>query len=154
MSKSAKAIKVDDVEYLITQIGGVEGLDLFDRVTGELGPAVVNAVRQTLATGQLTDAAIAAIAAQGFIGLSLPLKRDLRTKFAQLTTINAGSFQAPLCPPDGKLTEGDLFDQHFAGRFPHMQKWLLAAMRWGFAGFLPSLGDSDGKNQETPTTSP
>lgn len=154
MAKGTKVIKIDDVEYSMTQIGGVEGLDLFDRVTGELGPAVVNAVRQSLSTGQLTDAAIATIAAQGFIGLSLALKRDLRTMFAQLTSINATSVEVPLCPPGGTLTAGDMFDQHFAGRFPHMQKWLLAAMRWGFAGFLPSSGDSADKTVATPTKSP
>lgn len=153
MANATKIIKVDDVEYSITQIGGVEGLDLFDRLTASLGGALVEAVRQGLAGGKLTEDLLGAAVARSYVTLPSDLKSDLRTKFARLTTIKAAGLQLPLCPENQTLQVGDTFDQHFAGRFPHMAKWLLAAMQWGFASFLPKLGDSADKTQATPTTS-
>lgn len=154
MANAIKVIKVDDVEYSITQIGGVEGLDLFDRLTASLGGALVEAVRQGLAGGKLTEDLLSAAVARSYVTLPSDLKSDLRTKFARLTTIKAAGLQLPLCPENQALQVGDTFDQHFAGRFPHMAKWLLAAMKWGFASFLPrSEGSADQAPAATPTTS-
>lgn len=155
MAAKTRLIKVDDTEYSITQIGAVEGGELFDRLTQELGPAVVEGIRQALTSGgKATESVLAAIIVRAIVSLTPALKNDLRTKFAQLTTIDTGSVALPLCPPDKKLQVGDSFDQHFAGRFPHMNKWLIAAMQWGFAGFLPSSDESADKAQATPTPSP
>jgi hypothetical protein len=154
MANSTKIIKIDDVEYTVTQIGGVEGLDLFDRLTAALGSSLMEAVRQGIMGGKLTEDLLGAAVARAYVTMPSDLKSDLRVKFARLTTIKAGGLQLPLCSENGTLQVGDTFDQHFAGRFPHMAKWLIAAMQWGFASFLPKSGDSDAKTQTTTTASP
>ena len=154
MAAKTKAIKVDDVEYTITQIGGVEGGELFDRLTQELGPAVIEGIRQALTSSEkkATEAVLAAVIVRAIVALSPALKNDLRWKFAQLTTVDTGSVMLPLAT-EKKLQVGDSFDQHFAGRFPHMTKWLVAAMQWGFAGGGPNAGGADDKPPVTPTPS-
>jgi hypothetical protein len=155
MAAKIKLIKVDDTEYSIKQIGGVEGGELFDRLTQELGPAVIEGIRLALTSGgKATESVLAAVIVRAIVQLSPALKNDLRTKFAQLTTIDTGSLNLPLLEDGKKLQVGDSFDQHFAGRFPHMNKWLIAAMQWGFAGFLPSSGESADSAATTPTPSP
>lgn len=153
MAKSAKLVKVDEVEYEISQLGGVEGLDLFDRLVEKLGPALSGALRNIIASGKLDDAgsqaALAFLLAESMAVLPADFKLELRTRFAGLTKVKAGSIMLEL--GDGKSLPLDgVFDQHFAGRFGHMTKWLLEAMRWSFQDFLPSSPKS-GDRPAAPT---
>lgn len=148
MAKQTKSVKVDDVDYEMTQLGGVEGLDLFDRLTERLGPALAGAIRGLVASGKLDDAG--AQAGLGFLLMeamaTLPtaFKLELRVRFAALSKVKAGGIELAL--GDGKTLEPDgIFDQHFAGRFGHMTRWLLASLKWSFADFLPKSADSKGQ---------
>lgn len=154
MAKAVKVIKVDDVEYSITQIGGVEGLELFDRLTMQVGSNVIEGIRQALVSGKASEDALGVIVMRSLLTIPVEFKRELWTKFAQLTTVKAGSIELPLCQPGQQLKVDDSFDQHFAGRFPHMWKWLAAAMQWGFASFLPSSDAAAEPAPTTPTASP
>jgi len=141
MSKGVKTVKVDDVEYELTQLGGVEGLDLFDRLTEKLGPALADAIRALFKSGKIDDetsqAGLAFMLAEAMVVLPADFKMQLRIRFAGLSKVNLAGTILDL--GDGKTLErGGVFDQHFAGRFGHMTKWLLAAMKWSFEDFLPS----------------
>jgi hypothetical protein len=46
--------------------------------------------------------------------------------------------------PDKQVLLGDQFDDHFAGRYGAMVKWLWAALETNYASFLDSLGLNTG----------
>lgn len=150
MAKLTKLFKVDDVEYQLTQLGGVEGLDLFDRLTGELGPAIMNALVGAMASKD-PEAALGFVIAGALLKLPPEFKLQLRVRFAGLSKVKSDTLLLDL--GDGtKLDPNGVFDQHFAGRFGHMQKWLIASLKWSFGDFLPSSLSSDAK-PPPPTTS-
>ena len=150
MAKLAKAFEIDDVTYEITQLGGVEGLDLYDRLTRELGPAVFEAIRTALSGGggANAEARVGFTVMEALATLPSEFKKSLWVTFAGLSKVKAGDLMLPL--GDGlKLTKDDVFDQHFAGRFGHMTRWLMASLKWSFVDFLPKSDASAEKPAAT-----
>ncbi len=140
MSKKVQHVKIDDTEFELMQLGGVEGLDVYDRLCKELGPIISNAIRTGLLE-QNADTKVAVMVIEGLSTLPSDFKRELWTRFAGLSTVKAGSMMLAL--GDGvKLEKGGTFDQHFAGRFGHMTRWLLACLKWSFGDFLPGSAES------------
>lgn len=152
MAAQSKVVKIDDVEYELTQIGGVEGLDLWDRLCEKLGGRMAAAVKTGLIASGNVDAVEASVAidlVEALTTLPADLKSELRIRFAALSKIKAASLLLPL--GGGKqLQPGDTFDQHFAGRFGHMSKWMLECLRWSFGDFLSSSKKS-GAQPAAPT---
>jgi hypothetical protein len=141
MSKQTKVFKIDDAEFELTQLGGVEGLDLFDRLTGELGATVMGSIMAALATKD-PEGAMGMVLLGALVKLPADFKSELRVRFSALSKVKAGNMWLTL--GDGKSLEPEsIFDQHFAGRFGHMTKWLIACLKWSFLDFLPSSPDSD-----------
>lgn len=150
MAKQVKVVAIDGVEYEITQLGGVEGLELYDRLCRELGPAVSNAVRTGLLEAN-AETKIAFMLVESMATLPSAFKKELWTRFAGLSKIKAADIMLPL--GDGKrLEEGGTFDQHFAGKFGHMTRWLMACLKWSFGDFLPSSPASADPVTPTATT--
>lgn len=145
MAKQTKLFKIDDAEYELTQLGGVEGLDLFDRLTAELGAPVMNAIFTALASKD-PEGALGMVALGALVKLPAEFKQQLRVHFAGLSKLSTGGMLLPL--GDGKTLPVDgVFDQHFAGRFGHMTKWLIESLKWSFVDFLPSSKGSSGESQ-------
>lgn len=150
MSKQTKLFKIDDAEFELEQLGGVEGMDLFDRLTGELGPSVMGNIIAALGTKD-PEAAIGMALVGAMVKLPAEFKVQLRVRFAGLSKLKAGGMLLTL--GDGvKLDVDSIFDQHFAGRFGHMTKWLIACLKWSFIDFLPS-SPASAAEPTTPTTS-
>jgi hypothetical protein len=42
---------------------------------------------------------------------------------------------------------GDMFDQHFAGRYAHLTRWLMAHLKLNFADFLAGSSLSASQHQ-------
>jgi len=140
MSKLTKIVKIDDTEFELTQLGGAEGLDVFDALTERLGPAIANAIGSAVA---LTDkaareAAIGIVVMRGLAALPADFKLQLRVRFAALSKVKTGAMMLPLVGEGQNLPADGVFDQHFAGRFGHMTRWLVACLQWSFGDFLPS----------------
>ena len=138
-----KLVKIDDTEFELSQLDGVSGLDLVDRLTAALGPVVASAIRSGLsAKGGDAEAALGFLVVEAMATLPADLKADLRIRFAGLSKVKAGTLMMSL--GDGlKLEPNGVFAQHFAGRFGHMTRWLLACLKWSFSDFLPSSPGSD-----------
>jgi hypothetical protein len=150
MAKQAKVFKIDDAEYELVQLGGVEGLDLFDRLTAELGASVMSSILAALGTKD-PEGAIGMVMLGAIVKLPADFKQQLRVRFAALSKVKAGQMWLTL--GDGKSLEPEsIFDQHFAGRFGHMTKWLIECLKWSFVDFLPSSKGSEG-GSPTATTS-
>ena len=149
MSKATKVFKIDDAEFELTQLGGVEGLDLFDRLTAELGAGIMNAIVGAMATKD-PEGALGLVLMGGMVKMPAEFKSELRTRFAALSKLKAGEMWLSL--GDGKpLAVDSIFDQHFAGRFGHMTRWLIACLKWSFGDFLASSGSSDAKQPAATT---
>jgi hypothetical protein len=136
MAKQIKQMKIDDVDYELEQLGGVEGLDMFDRLMELLAPTMGEAVKAALIGGKAGEEARLSFAfMEALATLPRDFKKSLWVKFAGLAKVRAGAIMLPL--GDGlKLDIGGTYDQHFAGRFGHMTRWLLASMKWSFGDFL------------------
>ena len=150
MAKESKIFAIDDAEFELTQLGGVEGVDLFDRLTAELGAPVMSSVIAALQTKD-PEGALGMVALGAIVKLPADFKQQLRVRFSALSRVKAGNIWLAL--GDGKSLEiAGTFDQHFAGRFGHMTKWLIACLKWSFVDFLPSSPGS-GSTSPTGTTS-
>jgi hypothetical protein len=140
MANKTQILKIDDTDYEMTQLGCVEGLEIYDRLSKELGPAVTQGILK-LMTEKNAEAHITFIVVQAITTLPSDFKKHLWVKFAGLSKVKAGNLMLPL--GDGlKLEVAGTYDQHFAGRFGHMTRWLLASLKWSFGDFLPDSGES------------
>lgn len=141
MACQTRVFKIDDTEFELTQLGGVAGLDLYDRLCKELGPTIAQAIKVGLGD-KGADAGVAVLIVEALATLPSDSKKDLWVRFAGLSKVKAGSMMLAL--GDGlKLEVNGTFDQHFAGRFGHMTRWLLACLKWSFGDFLPVSGGSE-----------
>ncbi len=149
MSKGTQVFKIDDDEFELTQLGGVEGLDLFDRLTAELGAGIMNALVGAMATKD-PEGALGLVLMGGMVKMPADFKSELRIRFAALSKLKAGQMWIAL--GDGKALAADgIFDQHFAGRFGHMTRWLIACLKWSFGDFLVSSNSSAAQPAATTT---
>jgi len=152
MGIKVKTVAIDGVQYQFTQLGAVEGKDFFHDLRKVALPAF-----RTLLTGDLVK-----VLAEGdpkalenleaskvgeLLGLVLSLfenmpkqlERDLTTAFAKnCKYANAETQHAFVDLGDANLPNG-IFDQHFAGEYLSLQKWLLVGLRFNFARFLGDL---------------
>ena len=135
MARKTASIVIDGVTFEITQLGAVEGSDLYARLAAAIGPTIADGPLAGLADSS-AEAKIAALAIKGLAGLPTELWTDLRIKFAGTTKVQAGEVMLTL--GDGRTLPAEgTFDQHFAGRYGHMTRWLMACLKHNFADFLP-----------------
>jgi hypothetical protein len=152
MARKTERFAIDGDYYEMTQLGTVVGQPLFHEVRKLAMPLlrgivsdadILVALQKPDLDVQSLDPALAGKIVALMFGLfeSLPkaLELELTQRFAEATKVRIGQAMLPL--GDSREEDG-LFDQHFAGRYMALQKWLIAAMKFHFAGFLGSSAKS------------
>lgn len=135
MAKKKETISIDDQSYVVEQLGAVEGMRIYQRLVKALGPVAREALAQA---GSLdTEAAQATLVIRALELLPDDLMSELADKFSRSCHVKVGSASMP-------LSTADLFDQHFAGRYGHLTKWIIACAKFNFADFLAKPASSAG----------
>lgn len=128
MPVQTKRVQVDGEEYELTQLGALEGRRLYARMVRLLGPVAAALGRSDkLLEQSLGDAVAAAVE-----GMDEDLVATLCDTFGKRCRVKAGPDRWP------ELT-GVVFDDHFAGRYLLMTKWLKECLAFNFADFLGGL---------------
>ncbi len=147
MARKTELLVIDGTTFEITQLPATEGLLVYNKLLRVLGPVI----RSALGEPELTSAAksadadapekaitanaglrIASIILQGFEALDPAFTLELAQQFSRNTNLKLESAMVP-------LSAGDIFDQHFAGRYAHMTRWLVAHLKLNFSDFLVAL---------------
>ncbi|TAL42927.1 MAG: hypothetical protein EPN91_07395 [Salinibacterium sp.] len=159
MARQERSVQIGADAYRLRQLGATEGLVVYSKLLKVLGPMIRAAIAEPLVASaakpkaipanpgteqpasdeaspellDLSDSAgmkIASIVIQGIENLETSLLQELCDKFARCTSCQL--------EPGGPMVEmaGDIFDSHFAGRYTHLTKWLLAHLQLNFADFL------------------
>ncbi len=131
--KKTEEHTIDEDVYTATQLGAVQGKQLYDKLLKAIGPAL----REVIMTIGKDDSAGADLRAAAMIigaleSLPLELLNDLDTKFAASCQVRINGITMPL----GPVVEDGVFDQHFAGRFDSMMKWRMMMLKLNFGSFL------------------
>ena len=133
MAKKTERVRIDNEEYAISQLGAVEGLELYHELVRAFGPAL----RDELSQYRPAEETMARVLLRAIELMPRELMRELRQKFAANSKVKSGELMVG-------LGEGDIFDQHFAGRYGLLTKWLLACLKVNFADFLAGSGNLGG----------
>jgi len=123
MAKKTETATIDGETYEITQLGGLQNLDIFQRSAGRISAAMVEANKKT------TTAERAAAGVDMLASFPPGLFEEMRKAFTDSCKVKAGSLFLDL----GK---GDIWDQHFAGRPLHAFAWFYKCMQVNFSDFL------------------
>jgi hypothetical protein len=150
MGVKTERFGIEGDEYELTQLGGVESLGLFHELRKMVLPHLGNLFGDTELVGLLSGstkpedldvkmaAKLVALVVNLFQSMPRTLEAELATAFAANSKVRIGEAMLPLST--GGLTKGSVFDQHFGGRMSSYQKWLLASLKFNFAGFLGGSG--------------
>lgn len=153
MARKTECVKLGKDEYVITQLGGEVGSDLWDDILAAAGPKLlpqlerIGPILEQFRGEDLTDEAVAKEVSTAMVTAFAPvildvltsvpkeLKRRWRKLFAENTLVNTGSVEL-------NMAEAKLFDAHFAGRYGAMTAWEIAHLKHNFLGdFLSSKGE-------------
>lgn len=136
MARKSEKFVVDDEHYECTQLPATKGLEVYHSLLGVVMPALRELVKNApeFATGDNQTAAFVLIAST-VEKVPWPLLRDTAATFAETCTHKRGELWVRLSPA--------VFDEHFAGRMPHLMRWLFACMRINFQDFLGGLVGSN-----------
>lgn len=120
-----KSVNIDGDDYVITQLGAVTGRRIWLKLL-----KVIAAPMRVLAGshGGLSEETIASALASAVESLDDATVDELYTTFGPRCTVRVGERMPELT--------GEVFDQHFAGRYVSMSKWLLECVLFNFADFL------------------
>lgn len=153
MARKTVSVALDGESYQLTQLPSTEGLGIYSKLLRLLGPMIRSALSDPAVTGgakasvaaedpeklQLSDSAglkIASIIIQGFETLDTTFLLELAQSFSKVTMVKLeGSGFV-------EMSAGDIFDQHFAGRYAHLTRWLLAHLKLNYSDFLAGLASS------------
>ena len=124
MAVKTKRVTIDGQEYEITQLGALEGSMLWKLLLDALAGAM-----ESLSIADGLDERAIAGSIGGFIrGMDVKTVELFRAAFAKRSRYREGD-RWP------ELTD-QLFDQHFAGEYVRMTKWLGECAMFNFASFL------------------
>lgn len=129
MARKNATITLGPDKYEVTQLGATEAYDLYNDLVGAIGPALKDTVLNLAKKDNLLPEE------QGFVILefkrAIPkqLMRELREAFTKTTRVKQGAVFLD-------LAQGDIFDQHFAGRMQAIDLWMIACAKHNFLGFL------------------
>jgi hypothetical protein len=122
-------VTIDGVEYSLEQLGAVQGRRFVLRLMSNAAPII-----QKLAeTDTLNEQALFAALGVGLSNLDSDLVEELSDAFAKKTQVHQGEMWIGL---------DKLYDQHFAGQYLSMGKWLFESMKLNFADFLGGSSDA------------
>ena len=121
---------IGDYTYTIQQLGAKEGRIVLARVLR----VIAGAAGAAQSSDDALEAAGAGIA-KLVEGLSDAELTFLCDTFARATMVGrAGTMDAI------RLSDGVTFDEHFAGRYGEMLRWLWASLETNYASFLSDMG--------------
>lgn len=133
MSRATQAREIDGVTYVVTQLGGEDGLVTLARLTKILGPAMASA------DDGMIGAAFAAVSKLDPLEL-LPIVRV----FAPSTKIHK-----PIQSSGAKAIEVSLdVDSHFAGKVGSLLSWLAFCVEVNYADFFGEIAGKLGAATE------
>ena len=129
MARKSETVTIDGETYEVTQLGAIEGSSLYHELVKALGPMLREELPKQL--DQEASGALAGIIIRAIEVLPGDLVARMRTAFMRNCKLHTGGIAV-------EMTES-IFDQHFAGRYGLMTKWMVHCLKLNFAGFL---GDS------------
>lgn len=123
-----KKITIDGEQYEITQLPADVGAAFVPRLLKAVAPAIG-------AIGKWKELGGEGVAAEAIRDILLDLDEklfaDLIAEFRKRSTVRVGEKWPDL--------GGETFNQHFAGRYVHMVKWLVECFKHSFTDFLGVL---------------
>ena len=136
--KKTETFEIGGSKYNITQLGGTEGSAFYYELVKALGPTIrgkLENYKDLLALEgkdeTASSVALMSLFLEVYEALPLDLVSRLQTAFAKTTEVKMGDIMIG-------LSTGDIFDQHFAGKYEAMMQWLFACLKFNFVGFLGS----------------
>lgn len=122
--QKTETVQIDGDEYELTQLGALEGRKILTKLLQMIGPSL----QELAAAETLNEKAMGAAVAKALESLDEGTFELICDVFGKRTTVLV----------DGKkpALTGPVFDQHFAGRYLAMMKWLFACMKLNFFDFL------------------
>ena len=166
MARKGQTVEIAGCKYQFTQLGAVEGKDFFhdlrkvalpalrSLLTGDIVKSIAEGDSQALdqiegeKLGELLGLVLSL-----FENMPKQLERDLCSAFARNCKICTAETAGAFIDIGDASVEHSRFDQHFAGEYLALQQWLIAGLRFNFAGFLGGLGSSRAP-ASPPTPSP
>ena len=140
MGRKTETIQIGRDTYQITQLGAVDGLEIYHDLIRAVGPSIRSKLGSLSdladeSDEEKTKANVGSLIIEIMENIPKELMRALRIEFTKTTKVKSGELML-------QLSEGDLFDQHFAGRYSALTQWLIACLKHNFLDFLSSK-DSD-----------
>jgi hypothetical protein len=157
MSLNTKTINIDGQLYQLEMLPTTTGIPIYSRLLKSLGPvarglisdpAMRQLIEQAQAEGETPEALARQTEAahklgQRFVMLIVEAVETLPTEFllelaktfaetSKVTTKESGGLPLP-------LSDRNIFDQHFAGRYMHLTQWIVEHVKLNFTDFLASL---------------
>jgi hypothetical protein len=125
-----KTITIDGDDYVITQLGAITGR----RIWLKLAKIIAAPMRVLGSAKGISEESMAAALAAAVTEMDEATIEELYAAYGPRCTVRVGERSPEL--------QGEVFDQHFAGRYLTMSKWLLECTLFNFADFLgaTSLG--------------
>lgn len=145
MARKTERVTIGEDTYVITQLGGTVGSDLWDDILAAVGPKLmpqleklgdklgelkgVNLESDEAKTAMLLT--FAPVIVDVLTTVPKALKQRWRKLFEEQTKLCTGSVEL-------NMAEAKLFDDHFAGRYVAMTAWEMVHLKHNFLSFLPS----------------
>lgn len=125
MAVQEKTVTIGDTDYIITQLGAREGRGLWLKVS----QVVAAGIREGIKAGDEDSTKFVISSAAGFVENIKPeLFEELCETLGKKTQIKQNEKLVQL--------SGVIFDQHFAGNYLEMSKWLGHCLMINFANFI------------------
>lgn len=124
MRKTVEVV-VEDTRYQIEQLTTTAGLRIYNQLAHVLGDAIN---RELQREGDASERVVRMLL-NSLQVIPEELQLGLGATFSKSCKVALGDAWMP-------LDAGDLYDQHFAGRFLHWTLWLLECLKVNFADFL------------------
>jgi hypothetical protein len=150
MALKQETVEIDGHKYNMTQLGALEGRRLVVRLSKALAPMLGSFAEHE----KLTEGAVMAALSTGIESLDEQLTEELCNAFTRRTLFQHQEQWVEL---------ERYFDQHFAGRYGSLLRWMLAHLKLNFADFLGDKpltgalsairGVTTGSSSPTPTPS-
>jgi hypothetical protein len=122
--RRTESFDVDGATYSLTQFGAKQGQRWLVRLAKVFAPAFAHAASVT------DTAALAAVLDAAASDLSPELFDELCADFARACVVNFDGKEVPL---------HSVYDDHFAGRYDALLKWLRECFKVNFSGFFSAL---------------
>ena len=143
MARRAVIVAIDGEKYELTMLGATEGLSVYNRLLKALGPVVRGIIAAQKKNPDAVESddglglRVAGVIFQGFEAMPVEFTLELAALFAKNSKVSKEGAMLP-------LDAGDIFDQHFAGRYAHMTRWLIEHLKLNFSDFLARAVSSGG----------